>query len=644
MLAFMRRVFIGSWLGRILAVVIFASFAVWGIGDFFTNLITGGGANVATVGGRHITTDEFQRTYQRALGQTAQSQGNADPTSLPFGERRQIAVQALQQLIFQAVIANQAGRTGIVVPDQIVREQIFAEKAFLGADGKFSRTLFDQRMQAAGFTEDQLVKIFREQSAATALVEPIRVGAMAPSEMVRRAFDYGAETRVLDMVSLPFTAIPVPAAPDDAALHRYFDNNKDRFKAPEYRRIKVVLLSPETIAHGLDVPEADERRAYDSLITKYQVAEKRSVQVLIVPDETHAKQLAGLWTGGVAWAQLQATAKDATPISLDDATLASIPSPDIAKLVFAAPADVVTGPAKTDAGWVVLRVSKITPPVNRTFEQAKDELHDLVGRQQAAALLSPRVQKLQDAIAGGGLDAIPGDLGAVAAEGTLDTQGLTQAGEPAPFPGSAAIRKAILAQAFAARKGDVPTLMQGPENSWYALAVEDVTPARPLTFEQAGDRLRADFQQDAVRHADEQAAAALYANAQAHGGLAVTAAARPDMLRDVAVRRGQTSGPAPQNLVQIAFSLKPGTSTMLETPTGFVVATITGIRHPAPSADALGYSRTRQALDAALADDIENSYVSALRDRSKPNINVKTVEKVVGAPSGAGASDSNSGS
>ncbi|MGI4747935.1 MAG: peptidyl-prolyl cis-trans isomerase [Janthinobacterium lividum] len=644
MLAFMRRVFIGSWLGRILAVVIFASFAVWGIGDFFTNLIGGGGANVATIAGRHITTDEFERTYQRALGQTAQSQGNADPTSLPVGERRQIAIQAMQQLIFQAVIANQAGRTGIVVPDQIVRDQIFAEKAFVGADGKFSRALFDQRMQAAGFTEDQLVKIFREQSAATALIEPIRVGASAPSELVRRAFDYGAETRVLDMVALPFAAVPAPQAPDDAALHRYFDNNKDRFKAPEYRRIKVVLLSPETIAHGLDIPEADERRAYDTLITKYQVPEKRSVQVLIVPDENRARQLAGLWTGGVAWTQLQATAKDATPISLDDATLASIPSPDIARLVFAAQTGAVTGPAKTDAGWVVVRVSKITPPVNRTFEQAKNELHDMVGQQQAAALLSPRVQKLQDAIAGGGLDAIPGDLGAVAAEGTLDMQGLTSTGDPAPFPGSDAIRKAILAQAFAARKGDVPTLMQGPESSWYALAVEDVTPAKPLTFEQAGDRLRADWQQDAVRHVDEQSAAALYAEAQAHGGLAVSAATRPGLLRDLAVRRGQTAGPVPPNLVQIAFSLKPGTSTMLETPTGFVVATITAIHHPGPSVDTLAYSRTRQALDASLADDIENSYVSTLRDRAKPNINVKAVEKVVGVSSGAGASNSSSGS
>ena len=642
MLAFMRRVFIGSWLGRVLALLIFASFAAWGTQNFFADLFGRGGNTVATVAGRSITVDDFQRAYQSQLAQTAQSEGNPDPTSLPFGQRRQIAIQALQRLVFQAVIADEARRTGIVVPDQVVRAQIFAEKAFQGPDGTFSRTLFDQRMQAAGFTEDQLVRLFREQAAATALVEPIRVGARAPGELVRRAFDYGAEQRVLDMIMLPFSGVPAPASPNAATLRRYYDNNKDRFTAPEYRRIKLVLLSPQTIAHDLDVPEADERRAYQAMITRYQVPEKRSAQLLIVPDEARARQLAAMWSGGVAWTQLQATVKDATAIPLDDSTQAGIPSPDIGKLVFAAAPDTVTGPQKTDAGWVLLRVSKITPAVNRSFDQVRDELHDLVGQQQASALLSPRVQKLQDAIAGGGLDAIPAELGAVAAEGTLDAQGLTQSGDPAPLPGDDAVRKAILAQAFQTAKGDAPTLTQGPENSWYALAVETVIPAQPLSFDQAADRVRAAWQQDAVRHADEQAAASLYADAQAHGGLAAVAGNRPGLARDVAVRRGQASGPVPQNLAQIAFSLKPGTSTMLETPDGFVVATIVAVRHPDAASDALGYGRARAALDASIADDIENGYVNALRERAHPDIDVKAVERVVGTPTGGPGGNSGS--
>ena len=640
MLAMMRRVFIGSWLGRILAVLILLSFGAWGIGDFASSIFGGGAGVVARVGGHEISMAEFQRTYERGLAAAAEHQGLSDPTALPLPERRQIAVQALQQLVFQSVIADAARRTGIVVPDQVVRDQVFAEKAFQGPDGSFSRTAFDQRIAAAGFTEDQLLAIFRAQAAATALIEPIRIGTVAPPELVRRAYAFAAEQRVLDMITLPFLQISPPAAPDETTLHRYYDDNTDRFTAPEYRRIKLVLLSPATIGHDLQVTEADERKAYDELIARYQVPEKRSVQVLIAPSQAEAVQLAGLWRGGVAWSQLQATAKDAIPVSLDDATAAGIPSPDLARLVFAATPGTVAGPSKTEAGWAVVRVSKVTPADDRSFAQVQDELHDMIGTQRAAALLPARVQKLQDAIAGGGLDSIPSDLGAAAAEGTLDAQGQTQSGDPAPLPGSDAVRKAILAQAFAARKGDVPTLMQGPESSWFALVVEQVTPAAPLAFVQAADRVRADWQRDAVRHTDEQQAAALYNAAQKAHGLAAVAGNRPGFQRDVVVRRDQTTGPMPANLVQLAFSLAPGTSTMVEGPDGFTVATVTGVRHPDPTANPLEYARARQSLDAATADDVENGYVETLQGRANPKINAGAVEQVTGAGNATGGSGS----
>ncbi len=637
MLAFMRRIFVGSWLGRILAMLIFLSFAAWGMGGFFSNLIGGGVGNgvVANVAGRQISAQEFDRTYRHGLASAARSQNLSDPLALPYPQRRQVAAAALQQLVYQAVVGNAAARIGLVVPDTVVRAQIVAEKAFAGPDGKFSRALFDQRLQAAGFTQDQFVALIRGQTAANGLIEPMRVGVRAPDELVRRAFAYAAEQRVLDLVTLPFAAVSAPPAPDDAVLRRAYDNNKAQFVAPEYRRIKLVLLSPDTIARDQQVSEADERKAYDELLSRYQVPEKRSVQLLIVPDAARAGQLAGLWRGGMGWTQLQAAAHDATPLSLDQTSQAAIPSPDLARLVFAAQPGSVVGPTKTEAGWVVLRVGAVTPPQNRDFAQVRDELRQMIGAQRATGLLSARVQKLQDAIAGGGLDAIPADLGAVAAEGTLDAQGMTRSGEPAPLPGSDAVRKAMIAHAFSMTKGQAPTLEHGPENSWYAVQVEDITPAAPLAFVQVADKVRAFWQQQQVRHADEQQAATLYADAQAKGGLAAIATGRQGFVSGVAVRRGQASGAVPANLVQLAFSLKPGTSTMLETPDGFVVATVTAIRHPDPASDRLGYDRTRSALDASMADDVETGYLDALRERARPKIDAKTMDAVVGAPGGS---------
>ncbi|MDT8872482.1 hypothetical protein RAA17_18360 [Komagataeibacter rhaeticus] len=83
----------------------------------------------------------------------------------------------------------------------------------------------------------------------------------------------------------------------------------------------------------------------------------------------------------------------------------------------------------------------------------KQALHDQIAHTRAQALLADRVQKLQDAIAGGGLDSIPADLGAVAVSGDLDASGNTHEGTPAPIPGSDAVRQAVIARVFSQAKG-----------------------------------------------------------------------------------------------------------------------------------------------------------------------------------------------
>ncbi|MCQ8277315.1 peptidyl-prolyl cis-trans isomerase [Acetobacteraceae bacterium KSS8] len=637
MLAFLRRVFVGSWLGRVLAVLIFLSFAAWGMGGFFSDLFSGGvgAGNVAEVGGRSITGPDLERVYRRGLASAAQNQHIADPLSLPYPEKRYIADAALRQLEAQAAIAVAANRIGLVVPDALLRQRIIDEKAFAGPNGQFDRAVFEQRLQNAGMTQDQLVDALRGEAQANALMQPVRIGVRAPAELVRRAFDYASEQRVLDMRIVPFATTP-PPAPDESVLRRVFDNNRSAFTAPEYRRIKLVLLSPATIARTVDVSDAEERRAYDELITRYQVPEKRSVRILIAPDEAKATQIAAAWRAGAGWADLQKPAYGATPIELDDATQNSIPSPDLAKQVFAAQTGAVTGPVKLDAGWVVLEVSKVTPPLNRSFDQVKDELRALIGKDKAQNLIAPRVQKLQDAIAGGGLDSIPADLGADAAEGTLDAQGLTPAGEPAPLPGSDAVRKAVIAQAFKTPVGQAPSLTQGPDGSWFALAVESITPAAQLSFVQAAEKVRAFWQQQQVRHDAEEQAASLLHNAQAQHGVAAASAGQPGLQVGLTVRRGQTDGPVPANVAQLAFSLKQGETTMLEVPDGFAVLTLTAIRHPDPATEKLAYQRLSYALDGAIADDVEQTYLNALLKRAGVKDDPKAIDALVGPATGSG--------
>jgi peptidyl-prolyl cis-trans isomerase D len=628
MISYFRHLFVDSWLGRAFALLIFAAFVLWGVGDFFSSMGRNDAGTVASVGAQKVSAQEFDSAYRQQLGRVAQQTGG-DASQIPAGERGQIAMQVLQGLVSHAEALREATRLGVVVPDAVLRQTIFDLPIFKGENQQFDRAKFDQWLAGHNLTEQRLLSLVREDLAANALIEPLRAGATAPAIVVRRAYDYGAQTRTLDMVRVPFAAMATPPAADDATLRRYYDNHRGQFQAPEYRRIKLVLLSPATVARTLDVPEAEERALFKAQAGTGAVPEKRSVQVITAPTEARAQALATLWNGGAGWPQMQAAAADSVPVALDDATEATFPDPALGRLAFAAKPDQVSPPAHLASGWVLLKVVRVVAPATRSFESMRPALHDEIAASRSRDGMSDRVQKLQDAIAGGsGLDQIPADLGAAAAEGTLDAKGLTQAGEPAPLPGNPAQRKAILAQAFAQKQGDPPALKQGPDDSEFALIVEAVAPARAQDYAAVQERVRAAVQHDAVRRAAEQQAASLYALARARGGLARTG--RADLVHVGPVGRGAAPQGVPAELARAAFSLLPGSSTMVETPKGFAVGTVTGIQHPEPSANRLAYDRLQTTLDGAYADDIETSYSMALREKTKPVLNAQAIRSVVG--------------
>ena len=221
----------------------------------------------------------------------------------------------------------------------------------------------------------------------------------------------------------------------------------------------------------------------------------------------------------------------------------------------------------------------------------------------------------------------------MAAAGTLDAQGNTQAGEPAPLPGSPALRQAIIASAFAQKQGAPPELKQGPDDAEYSLAVEQVTPAAAQPFAVVQDKVRDAVIADARRRAAEQQAASLFAQARKAGGLGKLPPGTPGLaglVHEPAFGRGHPPPGISPQLQQIAFSLPVGQSTMVRDADGFTVATVTGLQHPDPAGNRLAYDRLQTNLDSSIANDIEVTYATLLRSRKQPTLNAQAIRSVVG--------------
>lgn len=619
MLSLFRR-FLSTWAARAFFLVLIASFGLWGIADVVRNV--GRDGAIATVGDRKIEAPEFQEAMRTQLAQVSRMLGGkTEPTP---AIRQAVAGQVLDRLVVQAAIQNEVARLGLVVPDEALRAAVFDIPAFRGASGAFDRARFEAVLRNNNLTEPRFLDLMRSDLGQRQLMEAVQVGAVPPEVLTAQVFAFQRETRVAQYVELPFAAAAEPPAPTDADLQRAYDNG-DRYSAPEFRRVKAVILSPDTVARDIEVPDADVNAYYEQHKAEYVTSEKRSVEVVVAQEEGRARDIATAWIAGADWDAVQkaAATAGASSASLDDAAATEFPAPELGQAVFAAPAETVTGPIQSTLGWQVFRVTKVTTGTERTLAEAADEIRTRLARERAVDQVYARANKLEDALsASASLDDLPGDLGVAAVTGTLDAQGNTPAGEPAPIPGSLALRQAFVTAAFALGRNEPARMTEGPDQSYFAVTVEDTTPAARKPFAEVEAQVREDWEREVRRKEQERVAAKLLTAAQAGSSLddaATVAGLRLE--RTPPMARAQPTPGVPAEMTEPLFGMKPGATTMIEAPEGFYVMALAEIAAPDPATDPLGTAQIRTALTQSIGQDIELTVAAALRTQAKPQVN-----------------------
>jgi peptidyl-prolyl cis-trans isomerase D len=629
------RRYTDSWIARGFFIIMAVSFVGWGIsGDIFR--VMGPPTWVAKVGGQTIEVPAFQGEFQRALAQRTRDLPPGQ--DVPSGLRRQVGQQTLDRLIAQAAIGLELKDLHVVTPDDAVAATARSMPAFQGSDGKFSKAVFDTVLRTNGYTEARFLAELRSDIAQRQLLSTLSASVSAPEVALKPLYESEFQRRAADMALFPLSAAPEPATPDEAMLQHWYQNHPDSYTTPEFRRIKAIELSPQSLASEVAVTDPELQAAYDERKAEFVTPEKRSAEVISAPDEAKARSLADKWRGGGDWSAMQAAAKaeEASTIVQDDATAVQYPDPDLAKAVFSAPAEAVSEPVKGQLGWFVVKVTKISGGAVTTFDQAKETLRERVLAAKAADLMYDRANKLDQLLGNGaGLDDLPGDLGVVGVAGTLDAKGDTQTGGPAPIPGPAELKAAMIAAAFQARQGDPPQLteVQTPSTggaAYYAVNVEGIIPPSEKPFDVVKGQVLEDWTQDQRRRSQDQAATAMMAAVQ--GGTpfsdAATVAGVTPKLSPL-VTRGQGSPEIPSELQRVLFGMKKGEATMVETPEGFVVGQLAEIAKPDAAADKAGYDQARAAITKSISNDLAAVFVDAVRRRAKPQTNQAAFDSVV---------------
>ena len=614
-----------NWVARVFFVLLFLVFVFWGISNVVT--LIGSNSAVAHVGGKPVDISLLQAEYQKALTQAMQS-NRAQPD---LAAREQIAQTAMTSVLRQQVLSLEEQRLGVVVPDSVLRQNITSVPVFQ-TNGVFDQAKFAQVLQENGSSPDQFLSLLRRDLSGNQVVQSLIAGVASPQVLNDQIFAFVSEQRTAEQVVISAAAQKAPVLPPDPVLQRYWRNHPAQFTAPEYRKVKIVILSPQTLSAAQPVSDAEIQAAYNATYGQQITAPTRSVQVITAPDQASAARLATLWTTGASWKAMQAAAAKAggSGVELDNATQMQIPSQALGNAVFAAAPNTVSAPLQGGTGYFVFDVINATAGGAPPLSQVSAQIRQQIQLQKAQVQVNQDVDNVQDALAGQTpLDQLPGNLGLVAVEGTLDANGNTADGSPAPIPGGASLRSAIITAIFAAHVGDPAQLINGPDGGYFAFTLDSITPPAVEPYDSVKQKVAAAWIQDALlREAEVKAANLLQAvNSGQSLDAAASAAGYPvSMLPPVS--RNTTPNGVSNTMVQILFSLKLGQATMTQTADGFSVAALTAINRPTPQDDAADATQVTQAMTKSLEDDTVASFIAGLQARDNVRVDDKLFAEV----------------
>jgi peptidyl-prolyl cis-trans isomerase D len=612
----------GSWVVKILFAILVLSFAVWGIGDIFRG--PGRDTVVIEVGDRDITAQELITEYQRSLEQARRTFG--ETLDAETARRLGFLEGVIQTVVGRALFEAAAGDLGIAVSDDMVRETIREDPAFRGPGGVFDKFTFEQLVRQAGYSEEAYVAAMRRDLARGQLVSSIRAGATAPRVLGDSLYRLRQEKRIASTVLVADSAITGIGEPDEAALEAFHREQAARFTAPEFRALTVVSLDVERLAGEVAVAEEELRLRYDENPERFITPERRNVRQILLDDEDSARRAHERLQEGTEFAQVakEVADKEEGDLVIGFVTREGLPEP-LGEVAFALEEGGFGEPVESPLGWHVLQVSEIEPDVERSFEEARDELRAEVADERVIDTIFSLANQLEDALAGGASleqAAARVDLQPIAIE-ALDRRGRDARGQAVEgLPGGD-----FLETAFSTAEGESSLLTDTPDGGYFMLRVDKVTPAalRPL------DSIRSEVVE---AWKAEQRHKAAEAQAQAIADRIKGGEALAELAAELGLEVTTTDpftryrSDLPPDLVAKLFAASVTGVATAESGEGYLVAQLDDIRSAEPGADQAGLEALGRELREAFAADLLAQYQAALYGRYAVDINNRAIDEL----------------
>lgn len=608
--------------------VLIISFAVWGIADIFKGF---GQSSLATVGKTEISTEQFRQIYTEKLQQLGRSFGRplTSEQARAFGLDRQV----LQQTIAEAALDEEARRMGLAQSQEETMRLIYSDPNFQGLGGKFDPARFQATIRQFGYTEQRYLAEQRRVGLRRQIAGTVSAGLEPPKVLIEALARFQNEQRSIEYVKLDAAQAGTIDAPSPEALAAYFEDRKTQFRAPEYRKLSFVVISPEEIGKWTEVSDEDAKKVFEQNRDRLGTPEKREVQQMVFPNEAEAQAARARIASGTSFDDI-AKERNLNPADIDLGMIAksAIIDPAIADAAFALPSGEVSQPVQGRFGVALVKIGKIEPGVTPTYESVAAQIKKDLATERARAKVNEIQNKMEDERSGGAnvveasqkLGLTPITIDAV------DRSGRAPDGQPvANIPRGLD----VVSQAFNSDVGvDNEPIPFAGGYVWYD--VLGVTPSRERTLEEVRSQVEAKWREDQISSKLRAKATEMVQKVEQGSSLATEAAAVGSKVETAAgFRRDASLSELPSAAIAAAFrTAKDGVG---QTPgaggSEWIVFRVTDVTVPPFDAASDELKKLKETLQRSLTDEQVAQYVTKIESEIGTSINQAAFAQVTGA-------------
>lgn len=277
-----------SWLTRAVVIALIGVFAFWGVSTgMFTRI-----KPVATVNGHQILSKDLDQQAQQLRQRLEKIYG---PDAAAALARYNVREQALEQLVDQQLVLDEANRLGLRISDAALERTIEAQTAFQ-VDGHFDLAIYQtalrsQNMRPSDFESEVRLEMLQllMQRMVTQTVE------ISDAEM-RQIYDQLNLKLAMSYVEISYKDFESTITPTNKQIADFFQDHREQFREPERISFDFIRYDPDRLAVKVNPSDKEIQNYYnrqrDSVLTHREQVRARHILIAVPADATPAQKTA----------------------------------------------------------------------------------------------------------------------------------------------------------------------------------------------------------------------------------------------------------------------------------------------------------------------------------------------------------------